>query len=93
MLRNLVLGVAIVLTVLSAVMMRWIGPPAIAWVIVGSLLVVGTLLERVRYKRLADHAPDGRFERTTERFRDPTTGQVVDVYVDPKTGERAYVKD
>ena len=42
--------------------------------------------ERVRYKRLAPVAPDARFRRTPERFRDPATGEAVTVYADPATG-------
>jgi hypothetical protein len=32
----------------------------------------------------------GQWQPTGERFNDPTTGQVVEVYYNPQTGERDY---
>jgi membrane protein implicated in regulation of membrane protease activity len=36
---------------------------------------------------------DARFQRTDEVFRDPSTGRVTRVHVDPATGERRYWRD
>jgi hypothetical protein len=93
MLRNLVLAVAALSALggLAAVVIA--GPTALGWLFGGLIVLIGTVFERVRYKRLATAAPDARFERTPERFRDPSTGEVVSVYADPRTGERVYVKD
>jgi hypothetical protein len=45
------------------------------------------------YKRRPDERPTGPgWERTEERFLDPTTGQVLDVWFCSRTGERAYVR-
>ena len=59
----------------------------------GLVVLVGCVFERVRYKRLNASVTDPRFKATPERFRDPTSGEVVRVYADPATGERLYVRD
>ena len=93
MLRNLVLTLAIASTVAGAVATLAIGPAALGWLIMSLLVLIGSVFERIRYKRLAASPPDPRFQRTAERFRDPQTGTVVRVYADPATGERVYVRD
>ena len=93
MLRNLVLALAILATAVGVMLVITTGPGGLGLLIGSGLLLIGILFERVRYKRLADAAPAPRFERTPERFRDPSSGEVVNVYADPKTGERVYVKD
>ena len=52
---------------------------------------VGTLGERVLYKPLLLEKPGPGWVRTTERFVDPDTGKTVDVFYDPRSGERQYV--
>jgi hypothetical protein len=79
---------------------------AALWLFVpGAVLVAAVLLERTRYRSLsaeesgAAHGPGGgepdrpdpRFRPTEERFIDPTTGVAMQVWVDPRTGERRYV--
>ncbi len=59
----------------------------------GVVLIVAIVLERTRYKRLEGRSPRPDWERTTERFVDEETGTMVTVYVQPETGERAYVKE
>ena len=93
MLRNLVLAVAALAALGGVVGVVVAGPAGLGWLCGSLILLVGIVFERVRYKRLATTAPDARFERTTERFRDHSSGDVVNVYADPKTGERVYVKD
>lgn len=45
------------------------------------------------YKRQPGEQPQGPgWERTEERFLDPVTGQVLDVWYCSRTGERAYVR-
>ena len=48
----------------------------------------GLLVERWRYKPLADRTPGPDWQRTDERFVDPETGKLVTVYFHPRTGER-----
>lgn len=93
MLRNLVMAVAALASLAGAVATVRGGPQGLGLLVFGGLLLAGSLFERVRYKRLAAGAPDPRFRPTPERFRDPTTGERVQVYADPATGERVYVRD
>ena len=58
---------------------------------VGGAITVGTLLERVIYKPLLSGSPGPGWVKTAERFVDPDTGQPVDVFYNPATGERQYV--
>ena len=78
-------------------------------VLIGGAIVVGTLIERVRYRsETADRlgAPTGpgggeprdaslepRFRRSDEVFADPTSGLRMRVWVDPSSGERRYVAE
>ena len=75
----------------------------------GIALVVGALIERVRYRSEAgdrDGAPTGpaggepagtplepRFKRTDEVFTDPTSGRLMRVWSDPSSGDRRYVTE
>jgi uncharacterized membrane protein HdeD (DUF308 family) len=68
-------------------------PPAAVFGIWGAILVLATVFERVRYKSLERSRPGPGWQRTTERFIDEETGQTVTVFVDPASGERAYVQD
>ena len=74
--------------------------------VVGLILVVVALVERRRYRsETADRTGlpigpgggepidvpmDGRFQRTDERFLDPTSGHTMRVWLDRTTGERRY---
>jgi hypothetical protein len=74
-------------------------------IVPGAILVIAALLERLRYRSLSAEglgethgpgggeleAPEPRFRPTEERFVDPTTGVLMRVFVDPRTGERRYV--
>jgi hypothetical protein len=75
----------------------------------GLALIVGALIERVRYRSDAadrDGAPTGpaggeppgtplepRFRRTDEIFTDPTSGHRMRVWSDPASGERRYISE
>jgi len=73
----------------------------------GLILIFAAVFERLRYRSLdADgpgddlgpggsepQPPDARFQPTDERFVDPTTGVRMQVFLDPRTGERRYVAD
>jgi hypothetical protein len=67
-------------------------PPALVFAGWGLVILVGTLAERICYKRLL-RAPGAGWRRTPERFIDPQSGQTVTVYDDPATGERQYVQE
>ena len=75
----------------------------------GLVLIVGTLLERARYRSDASDRsgtqtgpgggePQGtrlepRFGRTEEVFIDPTSGRRMRVWTDPSSGERRYIAE
>jgi hypothetical protein len=53
------------------------------------VLTGGVAFERWRYVRSLTSL-EGRWQRTGDRFVDPTTYQLTDVYYNPDTGERDY---
>jgi hypothetical protein len=80
------------------------------WTVLGGVaLMVGALIERIRYRSDAqdrERAPAGaaggeppgtrlepRFRRTDEIFTDPTSGHLMRVWMDPSTGERRYLSE
>jgi hypothetical protein len=56
----------------------------------GLILVAALFVERWRYRRLGASDPGPGWTATGERFIDPETGRLVEVYWRPKTGERHY---
>ena len=58
----------------------------------GALIVLGTAFERWRY-RPQQGRPGAGWEATGERFEDPQTGRTVQVFYDPRSGERRYVSE
>jgi hypothetical protein len=67
------------------------GPAAIGLAGWALVLIVGLLIERWRYKPLAERSPGPDWTVTDERFVDPETGKLVTVYYHPPSGERRYV--
>jgi hypothetical protein len=67
------------------------GGSGIGIMILGAAIVASVLLER-RYGRpgAPTDVPLHHFEPTRERFIDDETGQLLEVWVDPLTGERRY---
>jgi hypothetical protein len=66
--------------------------PAAAPCVIGALILLGTLYERYRYRRLDDTPPGPGWTDTGERFRDPETDAAVAVFFHPGSGERRYVR-
>jgi hypothetical protein len=91
MLRNVVIAVSAILTCIGVVLVAC-GIHAPGWqvLILGVIVLIGTLFERWRYSRI-EARPSGNWQRTDERFIDPSTGDPVEVMFDPSTGERRYV--
>jgi hypothetical protein len=54
----------------------------------GCVLTLGIGLERWRYQTA--NRRRGPWQATGERFVDPTSGELVEVYYNPETGERDY---
>jgi hypothetical protein len=58
-----------------------------------AVVLVWAFFRQGGYKRDALTAPPGPgWVKTDERFVDPTSGETLDVWFDPRTGERAYVR-
>ena len=58
---------------------------------VGAAVILGTVFERWRYRNAAP-PPGARWERTGERFVDPTSGETMEVHYDRASGERRYLR-
>lgn len=94
MLRSgvVIFGLAALLVGAIAIISGALGP-SLVFMLWGIVLVGGIAFERFRYKPLTRKRPGPGWERTTERFVDDDTGKTVTVYIQPETGERAYVED
>ena len=55
----------------------------------GFIVVSAVLLERKRYHTQGDQSQES-WQPTGERFVDPTTQQLMEVFYNPATGERDY---
>jgi len=55
----------------------------------GLIITGGILLERSSYRSKVDRT-QGKWQSTGERFNDPTSGKLIEVYYNPQTGERDY---
>jgi hypothetical protein len=93
-LRNLViaLGVLCILGGAAAIATgAW--PGAFGPMIFGALLLLGTIWERLRYKPVEQGSPGPGWVATGERFVDDDNGQMVRVWIEPRSGERRYIRD
>ena len=64
------------------------GPALAFW---GGLLLIAVLIERWRYR--SSHGPlSAEWEKTEERFVDPESGATMQVFYNPRSGERRYEK-
>jgi hypothetical protein len=91
MLRTVVIAVAAIIVCIGIGLIAC-GVQAPGWqaLVIGAIVLMGTLFERWRYRRI-EELPKGQWQRTDERFLDPSTGNLVEVMFDPRTGERRYV--
>ncbi len=60
--------------------------------VAGAVILLGTVFERYRYKRLGDVPPGPDWTDTGERFRDPKTDASVAVFFHATSGERRYIR-
>jgi len=58
----------------------------------GAVLLLAVLFERRGYKRIVDGVPGPDWQPTGERFLDPSTNMPVEVYFQPGSGKRVYVR-
>ena len=93
MLRALVLlvGAALALGGLWTALVGHATGAGIEAMVVGGLLVAGTLFERLRYGESRDIPRGPDWSRSDETFVDPASGRRVAVYENGRTGQRRYV--
>ena len=93
MLRNWVIAVGSAALACGFVALLAGIPPGFVVAFWGAVVVLSIVYERFRYKPLEAASPGPGWTKTSERFIDDETGQSVTVWLDPKTGERKYVRD
>ncbi len=93
MLRTAVLLFACLAVALGAYLCsQGVGHGGIQTLVGGTIILIGTLFERWKYKNRNAAASRGDWQPTGERFVDPGTGEDVEVLYDPQSGERLYRK-
>jgi hypothetical protein len=90
---SLFISAIIVLAVTAGLLLVGLVLPGLfVFAVWAAIAALGLAFERFRYKPVLD-APQGEgWERTDERFVDPSTGETLTVYYHPATGKRAYVR-
>lgn len=92
MLRWVIIGYGLLYLIGAAVLLFIVH--ATLWLVLylavnGFILVNAVLLERKRYRNRVDRT-QGYWQPTGERFVDPTTERLMEVFYNPATGERDY---
>lgn len=91
MLRHFTLTLGLMLLAGAAVAAAYRQVFAVHLLLLGLMLTVGVVFERWRYKRTLQQPPTRGSVATGERFVDPTSGELIEVYCDPRDGARSYV--
>ena len=91
MLRKVLLGFGILMLAVGALMLFAQLVNAFPLLLFGGLLTLSAMFERWRYKQ-PKTAAAAKGSATGERFIDPETGALMEVWYDATTGERTYVK-
>ena len=93
MLRSVLLALGVALLLAAAACALFGFYPVIPHLLVGGLLLTaGIAYERWRYTSARTGAPDPHWQATGERFIDPETQALVEVWYDPRRGERHYLR-
>src|SRR5215472_17468928 len=92
MLRGVIIGYGLLYLIGAAVLLFL--AHATPWLVLylainGFILVSAVLLERKRYRTRVDQT-QGHWQPTGERFVDPTTERLMEVFYNSATGERDY---
>lgn len=86
------IGAFLLLSGLFTICVARVFPPAFGAVIFGALILIGTLAEQYRYKRVRRGQPGPGWRLGAERFVDPESGKIVAVWYNDRIGERAYAE-
>jgi len=89
MLRNLLFVAALTVLVVALAARLSGNHEATPFAIWGGFIAAAVQMERWRY-RARHSAQEGDWQKTDERFIDPETGQAIQVFYNPRTGERRY---
>ena len=89
--RTFVIGLGVALAAGGVLMSVFAQGSGVPLVIVGLLVIASVVFER-RYGRQGRQRsfPHGDWQLTGERFIDDESGEPVEVWIDPLTGERRY---
>lgn len=90
--RNVTIGLG-ALFLLGAGLTYSLHGPRPLWIylaVAGALLIASILFERSGYRPKIQRR--GYWQMTGERFRDPSSGHMMEVRFNPVTGERDYVE-
>ncbi len=90
--RNVVLALALAATLAGIGMIVAGVPQGVPLTIGAGIFTLLVLGESWRYRRGHSRAAESHFEKTAERYRDPTSGELMEVQYDPRTGARRYVR-
>ena len=91
MLRNALLAIGGLL-IAAAVLASFVHvEAAIPLAFAGAVLVLAILFEHHVYKPTHADPPGPNWRPTNERFIDPSSGETIEVFSNPRTGERRYV--
>jgi hypothetical protein len=92
MLRKALIAVGALLMLAGIVdVLAGVGSSSLLPLAIGAILVAGVIFEPWRYKKIVSE-PEAGWQRTGERFVDPETGRLTEVYYDGATGRRHYVE-
>ena len=91
MLRRIIIAYGLLCLVGAIILfIRHVTLVLVIYLAVNGLVILGGLLfERKGYRPRVSRV-EGNWEKTGERFIDPTTKREVEVYYNPQTGERDY---
>ena len=92
MLRNWVITLGAIAFLCGALALLAGIRPGLVVAVWAAVAVLSVIYERFRYKPVETSAPGPGWTKTAERFVDEETGQQVTVWLDPRTGERNYVR-
>jgi hypothetical protein len=90
MLRSVLLGLGCVLLAVGVFHLFTGGASGLPMTVWGLVLVLAVVFERWRYRE-RKQTGSGEWQATEERFVDPESGRLMQVFYQPATGERRYV--
>ncbi|WP_043114028.1 hypothetical protein [Solimonas soli] len=93
MLRQVLIAIGVLLLIGAGVAAACGVYAIVPHLLVGALVFgAGVAWERWRYGALRTQRPEPHWQATGERFIDPETQALVEVWYDPRRGERHYLR-